>query len=171
MLLFAHLGITLAAARYVGKSDIALLALGSMLPDIIDKPLGLIAFGTPNMGRIFCHTLLFFLILVALAVLSKKMWLYSLAGGTFAHLVLDFMWNSPVTLFWPILGSFPQVVYLDTITYLQILLLGLREPLVFVREFLGLAYILFFAWEMKIPAKTSCINGAKTLWQIVLDIL
>ena len=32
----------------------------------------------------------------------------ALAAGTFAHLILDEMWQVPVTLFWPLLGfSFP----------------------------------------------------------------
>ena len=35
--------------------DLAFLALGSMLPDIIDKPLGILVFGTAEQGRTFGH--------------------------------------------------------------------------------------------------------------------
>ena len=68
MLLFAHLGLTLARARLIRGADLAFVLLGSMLPDIIDKPLGTILFGTPAMGRIFAHTLLFLLLLAAVAI-------------------------------------------------------------------------------------------------------
>jgi membrane-bound metal-dependent hydrolase YbcI (DUF457 family) len=166
MLLFAHLGLTLAAARCAKKGDLAFIALGSMLPDIIDKPLGLIAFGTSNMGRTFGHTLLFFLILAALALLIKKIWLYSLAGGVFAHLALDFMWNSPVILFWPILGGFPQATYMDTLSYLQMLILGLKDPMISLPELFGLAYVIRLYWEIRWLAVIKCMNRAKTFLYI-----
>jgi len=37
MLLFAHLGLTLAAGWIIMLADLAFLALGSILPDVIDK--------------------------------------------------------------------------------------------------------------------------------------
>jgi len=109
MLLFAHLGLTLAAGRFMRWADLAFLALGSMLPDIIDKPLGLLAFGTLAAGRTIGHTLLFLLVLAALAFYLKDLRLASVSIGVLAHLVLDFMWQSPVILFWPLLGNFPIV--------------------------------------------------------------
>ena len=107
MLLFAHLGLTLAAGRLMRWIDLAFLALGSMLPDIIDKPLGLLAFGTPAAGRTISHTLLFLLVLMGLAVYLKDVRLASVSAGVMAHLTLDFMWQSPAILFWPLLGNFP----------------------------------------------------------------
>ena len=84
MLIFGHAGITLGAAvivssvAYNRKSqdvekrsnlsslpaylDIRLLLIGSLLPDIIDKPVGQLIFReTFSNGRIFSHTLLFLL--------------------------------------------------------------------------------------------------------------
>jgi hypothetical protein len=58
MLLFAHVGLALASARFFSHVSLAFLALGSMLSDIVDKPLGLIVFGSPSMGRTVAHTLL-----------------------------------------------------------------------------------------------------------------
>jgi len=104
MLLFAHLGLTLAAGRIMRWVDLAFLALGSMLPDIIDKPLGLLAFGTAEQGRTFGHTLLFLIVLATLAVYLKNLRLASVSFGVLAHLVLDSMWKSPAILFWPLLG-------------------------------------------------------------------
>ena len=44
--------------------DIRVLLIGSLLPDIIDKPVGLLFFSeTLSNGRIFCHTLLFFILM------------------------------------------------------------------------------------------------------------
>ena len=146
MLLFAHLGLTLATARFISKADLAFLVLGSMLPDIIDKPLGLIAFGSPSMGRTFAHTMLFLLLIAALSFYFRDMRLNSLSWGVLAHLTLDYMWNSPVILLWPILGSFPEAVHLDTLSYLEAIFSGLRDPGILIPELLGLSYLIYFTY-------------------------
>jgi len=150
MLLFAHLGLTLATARLISKADLAFLALGSMLPDIIDKPLGLIAFGSPSMGRTFAHTLLFLLLLAALSFYSRDIRLFSLSWGVLVHLALDSMWNSPVTLLWPLLGNFPEAVRLDTLSYLEMIFSGLRDPGILIPEVLGLSYLICFVYMKRI---------------------
>jgi membrane-bound metal-dependent hydrolase YbcI (DUF457 family) len=146
MLLFAHVGLALATARLYSRLDLLFLALGSILPDIIDKPLGLLVFGSPNMGRTFAHTLLFLLILAAISLRLRDIRLASLTWGVFIHLILDSMWNSPVILLWPLLGGFPSAPYLDTLSYLQILLSGLEEPGILIPELLGLGYILILVY-------------------------
>ena len=146
MLLFAHVGLALATARLYSRLDLLFLALGSILPDIIDKPLGLLLFGSPNMGRTFAHTLLFLLILAAISLRLRDIRLASLAWGVLVHLILDSMWNSPVILLWPLLGGFPRAPYLDTLSYLQILLSGLEEPGILIPELLGLGYILILVY-------------------------
>lgn len=154
MLLFAHMGLALAAARFVPRANLAFVAIGSMLPDIIDKPLGEIVYGTPNMGRIFAHTLLFLLLLAGIAFYTKDIRLASLCGGVLFHLSLDFMWNSPVILFWPLLGSFPLALHVDVASYLQMLLIGLTHPIVLLPELAGLAYFMYILIE-----KRSCISS------------
>jgi membrane-bound metal-dependent hydrolase YbcI (DUF457 family) len=139
MLLFAHLGLTLAGSRLLKGAHLGLVLLGSMLPDIIDKPLGQLLFGTLAMGRTFAHTQLFLLLLAALAYYLKDMRLASLAWGVTSHLLLDFMWNSPRTLLWPLMGAFPHAADLSTMSYLQSLFKGLSDPMVGVPEMLGLA--------------------------------
>ena len=76
-------------------AHLGFVLLGSMLPDIIDKPLGELRFGTPAMGRTIAHTLLFLLLLGMAAYYLSDLRLASLAGGVMAHLLLDFMWDSP----------------------------------------------------------------------------
>ncbi len=149
MLLFAHVGLALASARFFSRVSLAFLALGSMLPDIIDKPLGLIVFGSPSMGRTVAHTLLFLMLLAALSFYSRDIRLFSITWGVLIHLSLDFMWNSPKILLWPLLGPFPSAPILDTMSYLQLLLSGLKDPGIMIPEMAGLAYLIFFAYARR----------------------
>ena len=148
MLLFAHLGLTLAAARPF-KAALGYVLLGSILPDIIDKPLGELIFGTPAMGRTVCHTLLFLMLLSAAAYYSRDSRLSSLAGGVAAHFLLDTIWSSPRTFLWPLLGAFPRAPDLSALDYLQALIMGLNDPMVGLPEMLGLAYLIHFAWQQR----------------------
>lgn len=92
-----------------GIIDIRILLLGSLLPDIIDKPIGRFFFReTFNNGRIFSHTLLFLIVITTGGLIlywtRKKTWLLVLAYGTFTHLILDEIWTSPRTFYWPLYG-------------------------------------------------------------------
>lgn len=147
MLLFAHLGLALLFARPFKRANLTFLAIGSMLPDIIDKPLGTILFGSPNMGRIFAHTMLFLLVLAALALYLRNLRLASLCGGVLIHLGLDSIWNSPITLLWPLLGPFPIAHYMSPSGYLEMLMQSLMNPDILIPECLGLAYLIYFAAE------------------------
>ena len=149
MLLFAHVGLALATARLNNRLDLLFLALGSILPDIVDKPLGLLVFGSPNMGRTFAHTILFLIILAAIALCLQDIRLASLSWGVLVHLILDSMWISPVTLLWPLLGGFPMAPHLDAISYLQMLLLGLEDLGILIPELLGLGYIIIQVYLKK----------------------
>jgi len=91
------------------RVDLRLLFVGSLLPDIIDKPVGLLLF--PDLfgtGRLFCHTLLFCLLLAIMGAwryrLRRTTGLLVLSYGSAMHLVLDGMWRSPETLLWPAMG-------------------------------------------------------------------
>lgn len=143
MLFFAHVGLALASARALGPVSLAFLALGSMLPDIIDKPLGLFIFGSMSMGRTFAHTLIFLLLLFAISLIVRDLRAFSLTWGVFIHLILDSMWRSPQILLWPFLGPFPDVDLLDTFGYFHMLMHGLERPQILIPEMLGLGYIIF----------------------------
>jgi len=129
------------------RVDIRLLLVGSLLPDIIDKPVGQYFFReTFSNGRIFSHTLLF-LILVTVAGLylywrRNSGWLLVLSFGTFTHLALDQMWRAPRTLFWPVLGSvFARIELADwSPNMLQAML---TNPEVYIPELVG-AIVLFW---------------------------
>ena len=170
MLIFAHTGITLGAAAIVagavknhsiplrnqtswfvtlsGYLDIRLLLIGSLLPDIIDKPLGLLFLrDSLSSGRIYAHTLLFFFLIAAAGLLLYKLrhrtWMLVLAAGTFTHLVLDEMWTTPKTLFWPLLGlEFDRI---KAAAWLSNILEVLRTyPEVYIPEILGFTILTWF---------------------------
>lgn len=163
MLFFGHAGLTtgifylLGKVRDIKKIDYRFVLIGALLPDIIDKPLGLIILNYGN-GRLIAHTLVFALLLTMIALWKKDtpidskgvmhMRLYALSGGTWIHLLLDSMWLFPATLLWPFLGSFQHgniTIYAigDSIT----------QPLNYLSEAAGLAIIVYIAIKHKMYRK------------------
>ena len=140
------LRLTLLASRI----DIRLLLVGSLLPDIIDKPVGHFFFREIfSNGRIFCHTLLF-LILVTVAGIylyrcHNKTWLLPFSFGTLTHLIFDQMWLTPHTLFWPLLGfTFERSDISNWIPNIFHALL--TDPVVYIPELVGAIILIWFAW-------------------------
>jgi membrane-bound metal-dependent hydrolase YbcI (DUF457 family) len=132
-------------SRYV---DVRFLLVGSLLPDIIDKPVGQYFFrDTFDNGRIFAHTLLFFILLLAAGFFlwkrNRSIWMLSLAAGTFMHLILDESWLVPGTLFWPLLGlTFPKI---ETGYWLEDILQALlSDPKTYISELVGLIIVVWF---------------------------
>jgi membrane-bound metal-dependent hydrolase YbcI (DUF457 family) len=162
MFIFGHIGITLGIFYLLGnlsskndyKAAVPWIVIGSLLPDIIDKPLGrLILIESIGSGRIFAHTL-FFGALVALA----GYYLYErgqpefliIAGASFCHLLEDEIWNRPEVLFWPLLGwDFPRDDFSGSfIQYLMLIFTRSYDPAfthAFVSEIIGLLIIIFLA--------------------------
>jgi len=130
------------------KIDARLLLIGSLLPDIIDKPVGTFLFRESlSNGRIFCHTLavLLFITLTGIYLYQShgKIWLLVLSFGTFTHLLYDQMWLTPQTLLWPVYGwSFQRY---DLTYWLQNMLYALHtDPTVYVPELVGIAILIWF---------------------------
>ena len=181
MLLFGHLGITLGV--YLGLGifisrlrvvvDPRYLAIGALLPDLIDKPIGRVIFAsTLANGRIIGHTLLFTLLLALTGVYLYEKRKYSrglaVASGSFFHLLEDHMWTWPSTFFWPLLGlSFPK----DSTGYtgLEYLLRMFKKSFepefsqTFIAEIMGIGIMAMFAvnWLKKRLSKKNSdeING------------
>jgi inner membrane protein len=134
-----------------GNIDYRMVIIGSMLPDIIDKPVFLILrdHGFSLSGRDFAHTLLFSLLLLAggLVLLRyHKAWMMLLALGTLTHLVLDSIWGNPVTLFWPLLGGFRAGETEYWLTDIWNMLIS--TPDVFIPEVTGLVIVLFLGFRI-----------------------
>lgn len=160
MVFFGHLGAaavpgSLGAAwrqerdgRGKEAPDLRWLLAGSILPDLIDKPLGQgILKPYFRNGRIYGHTALF-AALVLLAGISRlkreaDSRLLLLAMGVASHQLVDRIWEEPETFLWPALGPFlrhPKVKSL----WGQVLE-ALRDPHVWAGEAVGLALT---AWSL-----------------------
>ena len=185
MYLLAHSGITVGAAYVIEKTvnrhraggrsaavrgsvpparepmciDYRFILLGSLLPDMIDKPLGYILLpGVLANGRTFLHTLLFLLItLLASFIIYRrqgKLWGFYIAFGVLTHFIMDAMWTDPVTLFWPFLGAFsahPEVPFTWIVqSWIQSFL---DEPRIYIPEAAGFLILIFFSARLIIQRK------------------
>jgi inner membrane protein len=143
-------GIGSSFASLVKRIDVRILLIGALLPDIIDKPVGVYFFrDTFSSGRIFSHTLLF-LVLITLGGLflywsRNKIWLLVLSFGTFIHLILDEMWRSPQTLLWPLYGFSFERIDLTRWTWDMFHEL-LTNPTVWISELAGVVVVACFIW-------------------------
>ncbi len=113
--------------------------LGSILPDLVDKPVGRVIFGDQfQNGRIFFHTFLFLIVLVAVGFFLWRRGeprLGFLAAGMALHLLLDGFWSFPETFLWPSLGPFPR--YPETGSFWKYLVEQFRNPWFIITELSG----------------------------------
>ena len=135
------------------RMDIRFLLIGSILPDIIDKPVGLYIFReTFSSGRIFSHTILFLVLVTIVGLIlrrnSGKTWGLALSIGTFLHLMLDQMWQTPKTLFWPLFGiAFERI---ETAYWVGNIFYALfNKPDVYLPEIIGFVVLVWLAWELR----------------------
>ena len=149
-----------AVKRGIGHVDYRLVIIGSLLPDLVDKPIFLLSGHASLSGRDYAHSLLFNLVLFicGLALTRyRKSWLLVLSLSSFMHLVFDRLWTVPITLFWPILGP---LLPGDRSTFATEVFYGLFAPINFVPEIVGLAILLFLAVRvMKRKAITGFIKN------------
>jgi inner membrane protein len=139
--------------------DLRAWMIGSILPDAIDKPLGIYLlpgfFG--DNGRIFSHTLFFaFVILLASFFIyrkSKSLWALPVGLGVMTHLVFDQMWQSPQTLLWPSMGfafpAYPEYDWLGNIFEAYF-----KEPSAYIPEIIGGIIFLGFVWYLLANRRT-----------------
>ena len=117
MLIMGHLiiGLIIGFILYEifhARTLIVFCAIGSVLPDLVDKGLGHIIFSASlDNGRIFFHSLGMVLLF---AVVGLIVWNYYrsfaflvVGFGVLLHQLADVMWTSPVTWYYPLLGSYP----------------------------------------------------------------
>ena len=110
-----------AARRIVNRIDYRLVLFGSLLPDLIDKPLAwfLLHDYLDGNGHIYGHTLLAALIIVLPGVLllvrRGDPRVLAMGIAMLSHLAVDPTNHSPENLLWPLLGTdFPQVTLLGS---------------------------------------------------------
>ena len=173
MLFFGHVGITLGVAKTcdyllskpvavtgagstptfglrrkikerIGNVDYRLVIIGSLLPDIIDKPIFMLFGGAHLSGRDYAHSLLFNVLLFTGGLLltrKKKSWLIVLSLSSLAHLLFDQIWIDPVTLWWPLLGP---LLPGNRSSFVTDVLHNMLTPEIFIPEIIGLAILIYF---------------------------
>ncbi len=149
----------------IGSIDYRMVLLGSLLPDIIDKPLWL--FGGSHVflsGRGYAHTLLFSLALFIwglILIRYRKSWLLIISLCSFMHLIFDQVWNSLVMLLWPLLGPFPGE---ETAGWLPDRIQALfSDPSVYIPEIIGLVIVLLFAYRVVATRSLICFIRGGTI--------
>lgn len=150
-MLFWHVGATVAFIRYAFRDprmDLRFLALGAIAPDLIDLPIGIVAWNSVENVRLVAHSLSFgALTMVAVLIVTRrgprrKRWML-FAVGILLHLALDAMWASPETLWWPFLGTeFTSSGFATYGAYVRDLL---TNPILWLGELAGLAYLVWMA--------------------------
>lgn len=141
------------------RIDLRILFLGSMVSDVIDKPIGRVIFEeTYNNGRIYAHTLLFLVLVTAIGLYmyrSKR----SSAGlvfsfGVLTHLILDAMWFRSRTFFWPVLGlsfgEYPTDLYSwsGMLAAMEKVVANPAMALLALPEVIGAAVLVWFVWQL-----------------------
>ena len=150
-MLFWHVGATIALTRYAFRDemmDLRFLALGAILPDLVDSPIGLFFWPELQTVRLAAHSLLFATLLLVVVMATtrrgrpRKRWM-PLAIGVLLHLVLDGMWRLPSTLWWPFIGwTFDETSFATVGDYLTWLLTDFRT---WWLEAVGLVYLFALA--------------------------
>jgi inner membrane protein len=142
--------------RHVFQIDYRFILLGSILPDLIDKPIGVLL--SPiylTDGRLITHTLIFLIIAICIggfiAVKQRKLWGLYIIFGLLVHLALDSMWLEPVVLLWPAVGfGFPQTQGTGWTAWILEALRTWRDmlflqPQTYIPEITGSMILMFFA--------------------------
>jgi inner membrane protein len=167
---FGHVGLTagvIAALLILVKRqdilfqvDFRLVVVIAMFPDMIDKVLGhFILQDSLNNGRIYFHTLAFYLLfsVVCFIIFKKKFWIY--ASPFLMHQIFDHMWEAPKTWFWPIHGwKFTSFDYNVWNHWFQELF---NEPYILITELAGLCVILAFFFAFRLYKKDAFLYGLK----------
>jgi membrane-bound metal-dependent hydrolase YbcI (DUF457 family) len=126
--------------------DLRYLAVGAILPDLIDTPIAIAMWSSWQAPRLMAHSLAFgSMAMVAVLVGTRrgkrrKQWML-VAVGVLMHLGLDAMWADPNTLWWPFLGwEFTRVGAATFGAYASAVF---SNPWMWAGEAVGLAYLVF----------------------------
>ncbi|MBI2580068.1 MAG: metal-dependent hydrolase [Candidatus Aenigmarchaeota archaeon] len=160
MFIFGHIGLSFAALYVLGRKikniDYRFLILGSLLPDIIDKPLGLVVFAdTLYNGRIIAHTAVFALAVSVLSLRARK--LRMLSAGIWLHLLMDFMFLYPETLLWPAFGGFRPLDYRpDFVVQL------ISNPYTYAGEIAGFSFLMYIFVKYRLYRRENFMRFVRT---------
>jgi len=170
MLVFGHIGFTVITFYTFQRIrtlrfdfDYRLIIFGSLLPDIIDKPIGYILFQKYyENGWIYGHTLLFSLLLLILSYFIKTK--YLMVGlASLLHLVEDGVAiYMPRTFLWPLLGWSFDKNEVFTSKWIEYTILGLyTNKYIQITEITGAAIIFYLFLRHKLYIKSNLLAFIK----------
>jgi hypothetical protein len=141
----------------VARIDFRVVAISAMLPDIVDKIIGMLILGDEVAnGRIFTHSFITMTILaIGIINLSRIKFSRILIPAlyifpAFLHLVLDFLWEEPEILLWPLLGTGFRRAGVEFGDFFEILL---NNPVVWMGEIIGSVIILIIFIKFRLYRK------------------
>jgi len=120
------------------------LLIGSILPDVIDKPFVLLGIGT---GRYFSHNLLFVLVSFIVIILSTKKNLrvsFPFLCGLTAHLLLDIPY---VPFFYPFISYEGVIIDEPLLWWIDALF---TNPIIQITEIAGVVSLVFILIKNKL---------------------
>jgi membrane-bound metal-dependent hydrolase YbcI (DUF457 family) len=142
-----HIGAALFLFRWIfrdPKVDVRFLALGALLPDLIDLPLGtLLLAGTVSTGEAWAHSLLAPSIATVVVLFAtrrgrrRRAWM-ALVVGMFFHLLIDGMWTDTEVFLWPLFGPIPSG---PTPYWSDVFVRAFDDPWRWIRELVGVGYL------------------------------
>lgn len=183
MFILGHIGITIGiiyllayyiysrkkkenpSASFAENIDFRVIIIAAMLPDIVDKIVGMIIFKEEiSNGRLFTHSIvitgIFSIMLLVFVKIKSGHIIKSLfyISPVYIHLLLDRMWEEPATLLWPLLGtSFPRLD-IEISDYFTILL---SDSYILVSEVLGFLIILTLLVKYRLFIREQFFNFFK----------
>ncbi len=144
-----HVGLTMFVVWFVMRGntrvDYRIVAVASLLPDLIDKPIGRLLFRDRyDSGRLYAHTLLLNVALLCVLFFMRgrvKRRLALIPISSLLHLAEDGVWSEPRTFWWPFFGAeFPrQHVDGGLLAFLN----PLNAPGALVQEAIGLVVLVW----------------------------
>lgn len=162
MLIFGHVGITTGIIKIYEKAtkrknlknnnfiDYRIVMLGSLLPDIIDKPIVEIIYGLQNHeGHFIAHSFIFSGLMIIIGIIiflmntNKSVFLLGICS--LVHQIFDKMMLIPNILFSSNvdLGNFRT-----EFPYLRNVVMYFEKPNVFISEVIGFTIIVYFAYKL-----------------------
>lgn len=178
MLIFGHVGITTAVIKLYEKAakiknpkdnnfiDYRIVMVGSVLPDIIDKPLIQIIYGLKSHdGHFIAHSLIFsgwaIVIGIIILIINTNKSVFLLGICSLIHQIFDKMMVMPNVFFLPNVNSSHFIVlkrleFIHNVTipiytrspYLRDVVIYFEKPYVFISEVIGIMSILYFVCKL-----------------------
>jgi hypothetical protein len=146
-------------------------ALGGVLPDLIDKPVGYVLLpGIIGYGRFLFHSLSVLVVIIAagFVLLKYRGSVVVLAAGTgiLSHQILDSMWREPVSWLDPFLGPFTAHRPIPPDYFLLLIRQNFENP---SEWFLGAVFVIALGLYLKRERVISVAKSHRRGLSLVLE--